>query len=124
MSLLLFIPGSPIIYYGDEIMMEGGQDPDCRRGMIFDNYNPDILKMVKKLIKIKHFEPVREGDISVSKLGENVLKITRFTLEETINMVLNFGEEIKLIGLENKYDLISETTLNGKLNKNQFVIYK
>lgn len=124
MSLLLFIPGSPIIYYGDEIMMEGGQDPDCRRGMIFDNYNPDILKMVKKLIKIKHFEPVREGDISVSKLGENVLKITRFTLEETINMVLNFGEEIKLIGLENKYDLISETTLNGKLNKNQVVIYK
>jgi glycosidase len=66
MSLLLFIPGSPIIYYGDEIMMEGGQDPDCRRGMIFDNYNQDILKMVKKLIKIKHFEPVREGDISVS----------------------------------------------------------
>ncbi|MFA6457748.1 MAG: glycoside hydrolase family 13 protein, partial [Bacteroidota bacterium] len=28
--------GAPMIYYGDEIGMEGGKDPDCRRCMIWD----------------------------------------------------------------------------------------
>jgi len=31
MLLLLTLPGAPSIYYGDEIALEGGPDPDCRR---------------------------------------------------------------------------------------------
>jgi glycosidase len=30
--LQLTLPGAPSIYYGDELAMEGGPDPDCRRG--------------------------------------------------------------------------------------------
>jgi neopullulanase len=30
--LLLTLPGAPSIYYGDELAMDGGPDPDCRRG--------------------------------------------------------------------------------------------
>jgi cyclomaltodextrinase len=32
MLLQLTLPGTPSVYYGDEIGMEGGPDPDCRRG--------------------------------------------------------------------------------------------
>lgn len=31
-SLLYFMPGAPCIYYGDEIGLEGGHDPECRAG--------------------------------------------------------------------------------------------
>ncbi len=37
-TLLMSFPGTPCIYYGDEIGLEGAQDPDCRR--CFD-WNPD-----------------------------------------------------------------------------------
>lgn len=36
-TLLMAWPGSPCVYYGDEIGLEGGPDPDCRR--CFD-WNP------------------------------------------------------------------------------------
>ena len=33
LAVLFTMPGSPCIYYGTEIAMEGGHDPDCRRCM-------------------------------------------------------------------------------------------
>lgn len=33
LTMLMTMPGSPCIYYGTEIALPGGQDPDCRRPM-------------------------------------------------------------------------------------------
>lgn len=33
LAMLLTMPGSPCLYYGTEIALEGGNDPDCRRPM-------------------------------------------------------------------------------------------
>ena len=41
LSLQMVLPGMPMIYYGDEIGMEGKNDPDCRRGMIWDETRQD-----------------------------------------------------------------------------------
>ena len=123
-SLLLFLPGSPLIYYGDEIMMEGSYDPDCRRGMIFDKHNEDVLNYVKKLIKIKHLPVVKYGDIHVEKINSSGLKITRFIDENQINMIINFNNEIYLDELKGKFDLINEKELNGIVKENQIIIYK
>jgi alpha-glucosidase len=35
-ALQLFWPGTPCIYYGDEIGLEGGDDPDNRRSMVWE----------------------------------------------------------------------------------------
>ena len=42
--------GVPCIYYGDEVGMEGLDDPDCRRTMIWDenSQDRDILNFYKK----------------------------------------------------------------------------
>lgn len=39
LAILFTMPGSPCIYYGTEIAMEGGFDPDCRRCMPWDEIN-------------------------------------------------------------------------------------
>lgn len=52
--------GAPMIYYGDEIGMEGGKDPDCRRTMIWDTtkWNTDVFRWYQKLIAIRSAHPV------------------------------------------------------------------
>lgn len=39
-ALMIFYPGIPMVYYGDEIPMTGGYDPDCRRCFPWDRVDP------------------------------------------------------------------------------------
>ena len=76
-------PGAPMVYYGDEIGMEGGKDPDCRKTMIWDKtkWNEGLLNWYKRLIKIRNTNPVfRRGTFSTF-LADNSRKIFWFTRE-------------------------------------------
>ena len=55
LALQMVFPGMPMIYYGDEIGMFGGNDPDCRKGMVWDKKRQDIelLEYYKKWINIR-----------------------------------------------------------------------
>ena len=55
-ALQLLLPGMPMIYYGDEVALEGGHDPDCRRGMLWDEdrQDRDMLDYYRTLIRIRH----------------------------------------------------------------------
>lgn len=58
-------PGAPAIYYGDEIGIEGGKDPDCRRAFPWDEgqWKNDLLIWSKNLIAIrKNQQALRRGD--------------------------------------------------------------
>ena len=53
LAVLFTLPGSPCIYYGTEIAMEGGFDPDCRRCMPWDQIgteeNQERIRQIKKI---------------------------------------------------------------------------
>ncbi|NLL79821.1 MAG: alpha-glycosidase [Clostridiales bacterium] len=61
-AVLFTMPGSPCIYYGTEIAMEGGHDPDCRRCMpwkgIEDGRYDDRIALMKELIALRKKEPL------------------------------------------------------------------
>lgn len=48
-------PGAPAVYYGDEIGLTGGKDPDCRKAFPWDEnqWNTSLRTFVKKLISIR-----------------------------------------------------------------------
>lgn len=60
LAVLFTMPGSPCIYYGTEIAMEGEHDPDCRRCMPWDELempeNQARIHDMKQLIKLRRSE--------------------------------------------------------------------
>ncbi len=56
---LMTYPGVPGIYYGDEIGMDGGKDPDNRRCMEWDQskWDHDLRAHYQKLIKLRRTAP-------------------------------------------------------------------
>ena len=68
LAMLFTMPGSPCIYYGTEIAIEGGADPDCRRCMPWDqieqgNY-AEITEQVKQLIALRKEPAARSMEIT------------------------------------------------------------
>ena len=57
--LLLTASGMPLVYYGDELGMEGGDDPDCRRCMEWDASKHDgrLLHTYRTLIHLRRDRP-------------------------------------------------------------------
>ena len=55
-ALQLLLPGMPMICYGDEVSLAGGPDPDCRRGMLWDEnrQNTETLRYYRTLLQIRH----------------------------------------------------------------------
>jgi glycosidase len=61
----LAYPGAPAIYYGDEIGMSGGNDPECRGAFPWDRrfWNMELRNWVKHLIaERKRRSALRRGD--------------------------------------------------------------
>ena len=60
-ALLLSLPGSPCIYYGSEVLLAGGNDPDCRRCMPWQAIEAgeyaEPLSMMRQLIALRHTHP-------------------------------------------------------------------
>jgi len=60
-TMLFLMPGSPCVYYGTEIGMEGANDPDCRRPMVWNEklQDADMLSFFKNLIEFrKNYLPI------------------------------------------------------------------
>jgi glycosidase len=73
--LILFtFPGAPAIYYGDEVGVEGGADPDNRRTFSWNEaeWKIDILQWVKRLIRVRNNQnSLRRGNFSVIPLMDD-----------------------------------------------------
>jgi cyclomaltodextrinase len=67
-ALQATLPGAPCIYYGDEVGLLGGLDPDSRRAFPWDAepWNEPILEVTRRLFALRHAEPLlRHGTLGV-----------------------------------------------------------
>ena len=117
-AIMMFYLGYPLLYYGEEIFMEGGGDPDNRRGMEWNSgyfYSPEHA-LFKEIIRLRNRPTLKEGDISI--YSEEGLLIIRRTLGHSglaliSNMTNNKIKRSGKIILKNKYSLDGEIEPNG-----------
>lgn len=101
-ALYMMFVGSPVIYYGDEIGMEGRNDPDCRRCMIWEpaRQDRDLLDWYKKLIRIRHGEPaIRSGAFYADVCENRIYAFSRIDSRENILTVINASEEEQTVAV-------------------------
>jgi glycosidase len=94
--------GIPHIYYGDEIGMDGGKDPDNRRPFNWD-WEADagateLREFYKRLIatRAKH-KLLRDGEFSFVNAPTAVLAYKRYNREESLVCAINCSETDKLM---------------------------
>jgi len=88
--------GTPIIYYGDELAMEGGCDPDNRRPMRWDHVKDNPThEHFQKLARLRATHAaLRIGAFRTWQVQANgVYAYERFTGEERLLCVLNTSTE-------------------------------
>lgn len=113
LAVLFTMPGSPCIYYGTEVALDGGYDPDCRRCMPWSDIDAgkldDKLSEMKSLISMRktiqacksrnfHFpnDIAKDRVISYLKIGDN----------ESLQVYLNCENEDVSIPLPENYDVV------------------
>lgn len=86
--------GIPMIFYGDEVGITGGDEPDCRRTINFKSIDESLLNFYKKMIKIrKENKAIRSGEFKTVYVSENVYAYSRYTEDQEIICIFNNGEE-------------------------------
>jgi len=96
-ALQLLLPGMPFIYYGDEYAMTGGDDPDCRRGMLWDEARQDkeMFAWYREVIRIRKAYPaITEGKVTACECDDErgIIELTRELGVEKVEIIFEVKE--------------------------------
>ena len=106
LTMLMTLPGSACIYYGTEIGLEGGNDPDCRRPMPWDKIEAGkfdrTIAQVRELIALRRSHPAaRRGSLcwELDEKNPRLVCYRRCAEGEALRVYINTGEQpVKMTG--------------------------
>ena len=99
-TILFMMNGYSLIYYGDEIGMEGGKDPDCRRTFKWDSYDKIFFNYFRKLTELRKYYNIMKNGITTEIDRASLKGLSKISKDEKLN--LYFGSESKIIKIEGK----------------------
>lgn len=129
LAVLFAMPGSPCIYYGTEIAMEGGHDPDCRRCMPWEEIDAgayrERINIIRNLLHLRREEPLlRNRDFHFpNKINRpRVIEFNKMGwVDNYIEVIINCEEEDIEIPREGEI-LFSRHYIDNTLLRNGILI--
>lgn len=122
-DVLFTMPGSPCIFYGTEVLLEGAHDPDCRRCMpwkeIEEGKYDEHLAFVKNLTRLRKEEPLfRSRNFHFTNAIDNervleYIKIDDYDSEK-MGIIMNCDQKpvkVEVNGMEMMSHLYTDETL-------------
>jgi len=133
--------GAPMIYYGDEVGMWGGNDPDCRKPMVWNEFkydnetfnpnqtsrtedavlvNADLLNHYKKMIAVrKRYACLNIGDFKTITADDakNVFVFERSLNNQKVVVIINnsvTAQKFTLPKSDSWFDLDNKSKVNGE----------
>ncbi|UCF10567.1 MAG: glycoside hydrolase family 13 protein [Candidatus Bipolaricaulota bacterium] len=97
-AFLLTYPGAPAIYYGDEIGLHGGDDPDNRRPFPWDErvWDRGLLEEVRRLVNLRGRKPaLRRGSLAWLHAAGRCLAFQRAYENRRSVVTINAGRDQK-----------------------------
>ncbi len=123
---MMAYPGAPMIYYGDEIGMLGGKDPDSRRSMVWDRsrWDQDLRETVRRYIALrkKYAALRRRGEYAHLYSEGQVYAFARQREGETVLVALNAGRAPARLTLDVSRLLPDETILKPEWGEGQLKV--
>lgn len=120
LCLLFLFKGTPCIYYGTEVLMEGGYDPDCRRCMDFGKTLDDkenIISFINRLSQLRENYDLSKGVYKITA-DNDVLMVDVAVGEDKISLWVNNTKENRIIDEE---IWVAESFLLRVNNENWFL---
>lgn len=112
-------PGTPVVYYGDEIGMVGGKDPDNRRCMSWNQMDRALLGDYARLIALrKRHRALQDGTFeTLMRHNDHRLFAYRRTFgAESLVVALNAGHQTRVWRWPGSYrDLLSGERFSGEV---------
>jgi neopullulanase len=90
------LPGAPSIYYGDEIGMRGGNDPDCRGAFPWDetHWDGELRSFVRSVLRLRAAEPaLRHGSTTAIAAAGQALAFERRLDADRLVVAVNPGTD-------------------------------
>ncbi len=135
-AVMCMFVGAPCIYYGTEILLEGGYDPDNRRCFDWEeeHWDQDFGNQLRKLLSLRQNGIVESGGISTMAKGD-LFVLSRYSDEGELVLVANQSGEKRSVSLrgevllENHFHNEEESgkgpeKIQGNLETDGFLIFK
>jgi len=96
------LPGAPCIYYGDEVGLGGGHDPDCRRAFPWDEGRWDraLRDSVQAILRLRAEEPaLRDAPLRVVGAEGSAVAFERGAGASRLVVAVNPGDSTVRLGV-------------------------
>lgn len=121
---MVMFAGMPCVFYGTELPLDGGGDPDCRKTFdwSFKNQDKEYKENFKKILALKKLAALSGAQTEVRE-EDGLLTVSRISSGEMVKAYFNISGKIKQVNIDGEV-LFGLNFGDGKLSDAGAVVVK